>query len=351
MNPKKVFDALWKPLASIAITLVLGALILMLAGYDASAGFGALFNASFKSLKAFGDMLNKATPLLFCGIAIAVAFRGSIYNLGCEGQFIMGATVSTVVGIYLGGLPAWLLLPLMFLGGAAGGALWGGIAGVIKAKLGISELISTIMLNYIASRFVSYFIRGPVYDRATGNPQSYKIAEQAYFPYLIPGTKFHAGYLLGILFAALVFVLLFRTYYGYEIRAVGMNRRAAETAGISVPRTVIGTMLLSGGLAGLAGTIEICGTSHYLLEGLSAGYGWTGIAVSVLAANNPLGIILTSILFAILNSGAMAMQREADISSSFASILQGMIILAVAVAVTLQPSRKRRKEAGKHGLD
>jgi len=338
---------LLQSLISVFLALVIGWIFLLLAGYDAKLGFSALVDASFATPKAFGNMLNKTTPLLLCGTAIAISFRGSIYNLGCEGQFLAGATLSTLVGIYATNLPGYVLIPLMTLCGAVGGAIWGSIAGVLKAKLQISELISTIMLNYIMQRFVSYLIRGPIFDKTAGNAQSYRIAEQAFLADIVPGTKLHASYFVAVVIAVIIFIYLFKTYAGYEIRAVGLNSRAAQTAGINVPRTIISTMCVSGALAGIAGSFEIMGTAHYLLDTLSAGYGWTGIAVSMLASNNPLGILLSSLLFGFLNQGATAMQRVADISSVFVDVLQGLIILSVVIAVTLSSSARTAKKKEK----
>lgn len=332
--------AVWKPCISISATLVIGWMLLHISGYDALEGGRALVQASFKNFRTFCDMLNKTTPLLLCGLGIAISFQGSIFNLGSEGQFYAGALCATLVGIYANVLPGWMIIFLMIVAGAIGGALWGGLAGFLKAKLKISELVSTIMLNYIMLRFVSFIIRGPIYDRTAGNQQSFPIVDKAYMRDLIPGTRFHSGYLISVVIALIIFILLYRTYYGYEVRAVGYNSRAAEIAGIKVERTTIYTMLVSGALAGIAGCIEICQTSHYLTDTLSPGYGWTGIAVSVLASHNPLGILITSLLFGFLSMGATAMQRAADISSSFADVLKGLIIFAVAITITFKSGDK-----------
>lgn len=336
--------SLWKPLVSIAVTISIGWVLLVVSGYDAVTGYKALVMATFKNFRTFCDMLNKATPLLLCGLGIAISFQGSIFNLGCEGQFYSGALCATMVGIYMKNMPGWLLITCMILAGAIGGAIWGGIAGFLKAKLQISELISTIMMNYIMLKFVSYMIRGPIYDRAAGNQQSFPIAEQAYMSDLIPGTRFHIGFIIAVLIAIIVYIILYRTYIGFEIRAVGLNRCAAEIVGIKVDKTIVSTMLISGALAGIAGSIEISQTAHYLTDALSPGYGWTGIAVSILAGHNPVGILLTSLLFGFLSIGATAMQRVADISSSFANVLKGLIILAVAIAVAMKTSEKASKK-------
>ena len=331
-----------KPLIAIASSLLLGALILYLAGYDVAKAFSAIYIATFRNIFAFTGTVNRSSPLIFVGLAVAIAFRGNVFNIGAEGQLLMGAVFATLTGITLTSLPGFILIPLMILSGALGGALWALLPGLLKAKYEVSEVITTIMFNYIALNLIGYLVRGPIMDRTQVEPQSIPIAVQGFLPALIPGTRLHLGFLLGIVMAVGVYAILFKTYMGFELRAVGNNRDAARCSGISVERTITSTMLISGALAGIGGAIELADV-HYLLEGISPGHGYTGISVAVLANSNPLGVILSSFLFGALSAGATTMQRMAGVSASFVGIFQGLMIVAIALA-TVAKSRIHRKK-------
>lgn len=336
-----------RPAFAVLLALVTIWIILILAQYDAAVAFGALFEAGLKNMKALGNVLNRACPLLFTGLAVAFAFRGNVINIGAEGQFLAGTIAATWAGITFVALPGYLLIPLMLVMGALAGALWGFVPGILKAKLGVSEVITTIMFNYIALHIIGALVRGPMQDISQAEPQSYPIARQAFLPSIIPGTKLHFGFLLGIIVAVILFVLLFKTYFGYEVRAVGYSQTAAKTLGISVNRTSIYAMLIAGGLAGIGGAIEI-GNNHYLLESISPGYGFTAIAVSILASNNPIGVIFSSLLFGFLSAGSTAMQRTAGISATFVEVFQGLIVIFIAIAAEQSLTRRRRgKKTGR----
>ena len=333
-----------KPMMAILISLGIGALILLLAGYDVGKAFSALWLGTFRNLFSFTSTINRSSPLIFVGLAVAIAFRGSVFNIGAEGQLLMGAVFATVVSVTFTALPGFILLPLMIMAGALGGALWGFLPGILKAKYEVNEIITTIMFNYIAINLLGYLVRGPLKDPSRAEPQSHTIPEQAFLPSILPGTRLHFGYFLGIILALLLFYILFKTFVGYEVRAVGFNRDAARCGGISVEKTITMTMLISSAFAGIGGALELANI-HYLLEGISPGYGYTGISVSVLGGNNPIWIILTSLLFGALNSGAMTMQRMAGVSASFVNIFQGIIIVAIALATVKQESNKTKKQS------
>lgn len=346
LKPLDLLKSFWKPLVAIVGAIVVSALFLIAFGYPVGESFISLWEASFKNLRVFGNMLNKASPLLFTGIAVAIGNRGSVFNIGAEGQFLLGAVAATWVGITFTSLPGPLLMIMMILAGAIAGAAWGFIPGILKAKLAISEVITTIMFNYIALQLVGFLCRTVLRDTSQAEPQSFSIAEQGELPYLLDGTRLHPGFLFGCIVAVLIFILLFKSYFGYEVRAVGYNNIASKYAGISVNKTVVVTMLISGALAGMGGAFELTGGSHYLYEKISNGYGYTAIAVSVLAGNNPIGVIFSSMLFGFLDTGSTAMQRDVGVSSSFADIVQGVIIIFVAVAAV-----SRVKKSGKKKLD
>lgn len=341
-------NRLLKPLAAIVVSFVLGALILTLAGYDIGEAFSALWNGTFKDFRSFAGTINKSTPLIFVGLAVAIAFRGSVFNIGAEGQLLMGAVGAAFVGIYATAIPGPLLLITMILVGGLFGAIWGAIPGYFKAKFGASEVITTIMFNYIALQFIGFLVRGPLKDVSQAEPQSYAIAAHGFMPSLFEGTKLHFGFLLGVIIAVILYLLLFKHPVGYEIRAVGLNGMAAKTSGINVNRTIVGTMFLSGFLAGIGGAIQLSSV-HYLLEGISPGYGFTGIPIAILVANNPLGVIFSSFLFGALDAGGAAMQRTAGISISFISIFQGIFIIAIAIAAVTSIKKRKKKEVKDNG--
>ncbi|MBS6217391.1 MAG: ABC transporter permease [Clostridiales bacterium] len=340
-----LLQSIWKPLVAVFFAVICSWLLLTAFGYPANEAFVSLWDATFGNLRVFGNTLNKACPLLFTGIAVAIGNRGSVFNIGAEGQFIMGCTAATWVGITFTYMPGIPLMILMVLAGALAGAAWAFIPGLLKTKFSISEIITTIMFNYIALQLVGYLVRNPMRDMSQAEPQSYTIAEQGFMPYLIEKTKLHPGFLFGCIAAVVIFILLFKTYFGYEVRAVGYNATAAKYGGINVSRTMISTMLISGALAGMGGAFEVAGSAHYLYEKISNGYGYTAIAVAILANNNPIGVILSSLLFGFLASGSTAMQRNIGVSSSFADIVQGIIIIFVAVAAVSRVKKKRTAPA------
>ncbi len=336
-----------KPFSAILASFILGGAILFLAGYNVLDAFSALFGATFRNLFAFTGTINRSSPLIFVGLAVAVAFRGSVFNIGAEGQFLMGAAFATIVGISFKGVPGFLLIPLMIVAGAAGGGFWASIPGYLKARYEVSEVITTIMFNYVALNLVGWLIRGPIKDTHQAEPQSFAIAKQAYLPSILPGTRLHMGFMIGIFVALGLSFLIFKTKSGFELRSVGLSQDAARCAGIDVRKTLTFTMMLSGALAGMGGAIELADI-HYLIEGISPGYGYTGISVAVLAGNHPIAVIFTSLLFGALSAGASTMQRTAGVSASFIGIFQGIMIVAIALAsaaqggTTISSKRKRR---------
>ncbi len=337
---RRILDTMKKPLLSAVLAVAVVALILIAAGYDASNGFYAMFSATFGKLKGFTNTLNKATPLMLCALAFAVGSKGSIMNMGMDGQLLIGAVLASIIGISFGGLPFYILIPLVCIAGAIGGAIWSFVPGLLKSRFGISEIITTIMFNYIARGIVAYLCAGPMKSPDTSQNISRYISENAQFRNLIPHTKLHVSFFIAVVLAIGLFIFLYKTRYGFEMRAVGLNRIAAQANGISTERTMLTTMLLSGAIAGFAGSLEVMGTTHYMIETLTDSFGFTGIAVSILVNNNPIGIIFSSFIFGILRTGATAMQRLADISSSFVGVFEGMIIIFIAVATVKDPNRK-----------
>lgn len=324
-----IVSSVLTPIAAITAALLVSALILLVSGYDPVKAFVAMWQGAFADLRTITELLIKATPLILIGAGLAVAFRASIWNIGAEGQFYAGAVAATAVGIYLGSLPAPLLVPLLIVVASASGALWGMLAGWLKVRFGASEIVTTIMLNYLAIFGTGYLVTGPMIEGAGKYPQTAKIAQAAMLHRFMPPTRLHIGFLIALAVCLIFYVLLFKTSAGYAIRAVGINADAARYAGIDVRKNVLFAMALSGGAAGLAGGVEIAGVAFRLYQQISPGFGFDAIAVSLLANNNPIGIIFSGILFGALRSGSEMMQITAKIPSVLVFAIQGLVILAV----------------------
>lgn len=322
---------LLSPFAAIVVALIIGALVLIPAGYDPLVAYRVMLEGAFSDLRAFTEVLIKATPLIFIGSGLAVAFRCGIWNIGAEGQFYAGAVASTVAGIYLGNLPGFILMPLVLLVGIAGGALWGMLAGFLKNRFGANEVVTTIMLNYLAIIATGYLVTGPMIEEVGKFPQTPRISEAAWLPRFLPPTRLHIGFILALITALVLYLLIFKTSIGYAIRAVGTNAEAARYAGINVQKNILLAMAISGGAAGLGGAVEVAGITFRLYQLISPGYGFDGIAVSLLVNNNPLGIILSGILFGALRSGSEVMQLSAKVPSVLVFVIQGLVILSVIV--------------------
>ncbi|MEX2180608.1 MAG: ABC transporter permease [Gemmatimonadaceae bacterium] len=294
----------------------------------------ALWDGAFGSAFAFWSAtLVRATPLLFVGLAVAVAFRAGVLNIGAEGQLLIGAVFASAVALALSGAPRVVMIPLMLAGGMAGGALWSGIAAVLRRRFGVLEVISTIMLNFVALAVVSWVVRGPLQEPTRIYPQTVTFVEAARWPFLVPGQRLHLGFVLGIIAALALWFVLARTAAGFRVRAVGAGPRAAQSAGgVDADRLTFRVFLLSGALAGAAGASEVGGVTWALYEGLSPGYGYTAIAVALLARLDPRAVIASAILFGALEAGGAGMQRDAGVPAVAVQVVIAMILLAVLAA-------------------
>ncbi|MDR2137038.1 MAG: ABC transporter permease [Synergistaceae bacterium] len=321
-------------LAALLTALLAGAILFAVAGGNPITAYKVMFTEPLGSIFGVTETLVRAAPLMLVGVGVAVSFRSGILNIGGEGQILMGAVSGAFVGLSLPGLPKFLLIPLIFAAAFAGGALWGGIAGWLRAYLGVNEILSTVMLNYIATQVYTYLLRAPLIDPqelayGTGIPQTAQLARNAWLERLIPGMRLHTGLIYAVLIAVLIYLLLWKTTLGYRMRACGAEPLAARYAGMKVERCLVLAMLMAGGLAGLAGAVELCGVHRRALESLSAGYGFSGIVVALFGGLHPLGIIPASALFGLLIVGADMMQRAVTIPAHIILAIQGLIILAV----------------------
>ena len=284
-----------------------------------------------EALRPFAESLVISTPYIFAGLAVALGFRGGLFNIGAEGQLFVGGLASVYVGYSISGLPWYIHLPLALLAGIVAGAIWGAIPGFLKARTGAHEVINTIMMNYVAFRLTDYLLQGGPMTRPDGLPITPEIAPSAYLPALFPRPmRLHAGFFLALAVAALVYWFLWKTTHGFEIRMVGANPSAARYAGVRITRTTVLTMALSGALAGLAGANQVLGLDHKLVRAFSTGYGFDSIALALLGNSHPAGVVLSSLLFGFLRGGAARMQSVAGVPVELIRIVQGMVIIFVA---------------------
>jgi ABC-type uncharacterized transport system permease subunit len=328
------------PLIAIVSALLVGAVLILLAGANPLTAYTALFQESLSSYFGFGNTLTKMTPLLFTSLGVLVALRAGQFNIGGEGQIYLGALGSTLIGLYIQGLPGFIHLPLALLTGFLFGAVWGWFPGYLKATRGVNEVITTLLLNYIAVNLVSYLVQNPLKAANAPSPYSPLIAKSAQLPIILPNSLAHAGILLGLIVAGILWVLLSQSPLGYQISAVGFNPIASRYAKISVEKTIMFVMSLAGGLAGLAGACEVMGLKYRLFEQVSPGYGFDAIAIAFLSRGSVFGVILNSLFFAALRSGANVMQRSAGVPVTVVYAIQGLTVLFIAISLAIEKQMK-----------
>ncbi|HUX12454.1 MAG TPA: ABC transporter permease [Spirochaetia bacterium] len=325
------------PIAGVIVALLIGAIFLLLLKADPLAAYAAMARGAVGTTFGLTQTLVKATPLLLVGLGICIAFRANMINIGGEGQIIAGAIMATWFPLTFHSAPGWLLIPSTMLAGFMAGAMWGFVPGILKARLNVNEILSTVMMNAIALQLMNLLLQGPLMDPAavkqgTFLAQSAQLPHQVWLARLVPRTLLHSGAIVALVFAGLVYLFLWRTTIGYAIRAVGLNPDASRYAGINVSTAQALSMTLAGGFAGLAGVVEVIGVQHRLLEGLTSGYGFTGIVAALLGGLHPLGLIPASILFGGLLVGADTMQRAVQVPSALITAILGLVVLFVSGA-------------------
>ena len=336
------------PLGAILFTLLVSALLVLWAGAPVAQTYGLLLQGAFGSLFALSETLTRAIPLMLTGLAATVAFKARVFNIGAEGQLYVGALTAVAVGGLHGGtgfnLPPALLFVLMMLAAALAGALLLLGPALLKARLGVDEVVTTLLLNFIVLLFVSMMLDGPMKDpTAMGWPQSVALMSELELSKLIPQTRVHTGLLWACTLAVALWALMTYTVLGFDIRTVGANARAAAFAGVPVNRTVVLVALLSGGLAGLAGAIEVAGRTSYLTLDMSPGYGYSGIVIAMLAALHPLAVVAASVFVAGMLVGADTMSRAVGVPTYIADVIVAASLLSVLVATLLTQYRLRWK--------
>jgi len=345
------------PVLAVFAALLFGAIMLILLGADPIEGYSEMFLGAFGSGDALVATILKATPLLFVGIGIVIAFRANVINIGAEGQLVLGGLFATMAALYLPEMPPYVMIPLVLFAGLIGGAIWGWIPGVLKAYYSVNEILSTIMLNIVAVQLMAYLLRGPLIDpaeieRGTRIPQTARLAESADLPLLFGSDRFHIGPILAVLCAIGAYYLLWRTPMGFRLRAVGLSEHAARYAGIPVRRTITLALTMSGALAGLGGAVLVFGSeSHRMVTdgstlGFTGGAGFNGIVAALLGGLHPLWTIPASFLFGGLIVGGQALQRAVQVPSALIVALNGLVVIFVVAA-----DRYRSKLLAEDGRD
>lgn len=349
----KLIDASLPILATIAALLV-GAVMLLLLKVNPIEAYKAMWEGAFGSQNALAETLVKATPLLLVGLGICISFRGDVINIGGEGQMIIGAIIGTLVGLTLVDWPGWAVIPLALIFGFLGGAIWGGIPGVLKAYFNVNEILSTVMMNAIAVQLMNFLLRGPMIDPSQAElaskiPQTARLLDAFRLPRWVP-TRLHLGALIAVVLAVLVYILLWRTTWGYRIRAVGQNPDASRYAGIKVKNYIVLALVLSGAFAGLAGVMQVYGVNYRMItDGSASGFtgsaGFNGIVAALFGQLHPIGTIPASILFGALLVGANKMQRVVQVPSALITALNGLVVVFVVSSEIWRRRRQKKRLA------
>jgi len=320
------------PVMAAIIAILLAAIPLALAGAPIIKAYGLMISGAFGSMFSISEMLTRATPLILTGLAAAIAFRAKLWNIGAEGQLYMGAMAAVAIGSGVIDGPSYIMIPVVLIAGAAAGAVMLIGPTLLKTRLGVDEVVTTLLLNFIVILFVQMMLEGALKDpMSMGWPQSEPVIDSAVLPPLIERMRVHLGLVIALICAVALAIFVKRTIWGFEIRAVGENAAAAKFSGISVTKTMVLVAMLSGGLAGLAGVSEVAGTRGYLATDLSPGYGYAGIVVAMLARLSPIGVIISALFVASVFVGADSMSRAIGVSSYLADLIVAMALLCVLI--------------------
>lgn len=329
------------PVAATLLTFVITALLVVLVKANPLEAYYYFLIDPLSSRVSALEVLVKATPLLLTGAAVTFAFVGGYWNIGAEGQLYAGAVAATAIGLQVGELPAWLALPLMLIGGFVAGALWALTPALMKVKLAIDEVVTTLLLNAVALFGVSALLNGPWRNPVSQWPQSPDIAATAIFPKLVARSRLHLGFLLAIVVILLLWYILTQTTLGLRMRAVGLETEAARFAGIHVERTLLISALVSGGIAGLAGVNEIAGIHYHLIDAISPGYGYTGILIATLGSLNAFGVTLAALFIGLIDTGAQTVSRALGVPVYLGDVIQATLLLVTLAVLLLQRYRLR----------
>lgn len=320
---------------TVIIALIIGAVLIKISGNSPIEAYKTLFQGAFGSRQRMSETFVKAIPLMIMALGTSIAFKSQLWNIGGDGQFIFGALLSILVGLY-SGLPACVVMPVSLLFGAIGGGFWSGLAGWLKSKFNANEVITTLMLNYVASYFLSYLVHGPLKDpEGFDFPQTAILDEKYHLPLFSTGIRIHWGIFVAIIILVLM-IFFWKSTFGFKVDMIGQGENISQYAGINVKRTVVFTMVLSGALAGIAGWNEVYGVQFRLLDGLASGYGNLSVVIALLGGLNPIGICISSFFFSALMVGGATMQRMTEVPYSVVDIIQGLVIVFIITRTALR---------------
>lgn len=330
------------PLFAVVVTFILTSALVLLAGANPFEAFYYFLIAPLSNRVSALEVLVKATPLLLTGTAVAFAFSGGFWNIGAEGQLYAGAIAAAGVGTLVGGVPPLLAVPLILVAGFVAGTLWMLVPALLKVRLAVDEVVTTLLLNAVILFVVSYLLNGPWRDPVSGWPQSPQIADSAVLFKLIPRSRVHFGLIVAIATLVTVWFVMARTGLGLKMRAVGLGQDAARFAGVDVRRIMLTAALVSGGIAGLAGVSEVAGIHFHLIDGISPGYGYTGIIIATLAGLNPFGVALAALFIGLIDTGAQTVSRALGVPAYLGDVVQATLLLVALAMLVLQNYRIRR---------
>lgn len=340
--------SLWQrsliPVILILITFGVTSALVLLAGANPLEGFYYFLLAPLSSRVSILEVLVKATPLLLTGVSVAFAFAAGYWNIGAEGQLYAGAIAAAWLGVLLDGVPALVAVPVMLLGGFAAGLLWALPPALLKVKLAVDEVVTTLLLNSVMLFLVSFLLNGPWRDPESGWPQSPEISPTAVLPRLVPRSRLHLGFLVALILIGVLWFVLRRTGFGLRMRAAGLGKEAARFNGVRVERTILTAALVSGGIAGVAGVSEVAGLHFHLIEAISPGYGYTGIVVATLGALNPIGVGLAGVFVGLIETGSQTVSRALGVPVYLGDVVQATLLLVTLAALLLQNTRVVRQD-------
>lgn len=319
------------PVAAIAVTLILSAIPIVIAGGHLWKSYYYLFYGALGTRFNLLETFVKASPLLMTGLAVAFAFRAKFWNIGAEGQLLAGALAATILGVSLGGIPKILVLPIVVVAGFLAGGLWASIPALLKTKLKVDDVVSTLLLNYVMVHIMGAMLFGPLQQPGSSWPRSSAIVEAACYPVLLARSRFHMGILISLLAVLVIWFINKKMTFGYRSKAVGVNIRAARFGGINTTSVILWTALISGGLAGLAGVGELCAIQYRLIMDISPGYGYSGIVIAMLGNLHPLGVLFSSLFFSVIIVGAQTMSRMTGVPTYIAEVIQGMALMVMLI--------------------
>jgi simple sugar transport system permease protein len=340
VNLKRIIVTLL-PVWATVVALILGAGLILLAGVNPFRAYYALFMGAFSDIYGWNSTLIKTTPLIFAGLGVALAFKCGYFNVGAEGQLYLGGLGATLAGLYIHDVHPVVHIALALGAGFVAGGIWSVIPGYLKARHAVNEIITCIFMYFIAVLFISYMVSGPLFEGGSQAAMSAEIEASARLPIIIPDTDVHLGILLCLVLVFIMQFIFAKTTLGYQITAMGLNPAACQYAGMNVVRSIIVVSFISGGLAGLAGASEIMGLKHRLYDAFSPGYGLDAIVIAFLAKSNPLGVMVASLFFGALRSGAGMMQRSTGVPTTAVMAIQGLVILFVAISLVLPQWRPK----------